>query len=841
MRISALRPTVGALPRLARHVLAILGILALVPATAAAQTLRGVVVDQGDVPVPGVVLQLLDSAAHTVARALTNEHGEYRLAAPRAGTYRVTTLRIGYRPATSPAVALLMGGQATQRIVLDGVRVSLDTMRTESANVCRAFTDSGAATYRVWEQARAALTATQLTAGTGTADRSILATTVAYERTLDPDGRRVRKQESTVRSDYVTQPWRELPTEALHRDGYVVIDRDGATLYYAPGLDMLLSPTFIEDHCFRITSDKARFGIAFEPAPTRRGVPEIKGTLWIDRASSELRSLEFRYVSLASSRQEENAGGEVGFARLRNGGWAISAWNIRMPVMEQRVASQSFGGISERVLELHVTGGDLALARRGDDTLWMHAPLAFHGTVVDSASGDALSSARVSLAGTHIETTADARGRFTLSGALPGEYAVQVRTASLDSARAVHQSVLMFADTSVALTIRVPTAAQIAAAFCGIARRDLPGVVIGNATTVGDTAPPRNVPVYVEWTDIVVRENGGTDRLSRSMETRTDAHGAFRFCGVPRETRLVLTSASSGPSAPVEVRIPADARFARVDLQIDPRPSTTGLAVFSGVVIDSTQKPIVAAEVSITDLSKTVMTDERGAFRIAEVSPGAHRVMVRHLGFGAYDGDVTFAANAAMDRRFVLSKVTSLDSVVTTAKTIDPVMREFEENMKVGLGHFLLRADLAKVENLSTAAVLTQVSGVRLISGRSNQGWIVGKRGFNCLPGDGNCLKAHAGMIYVPQGFEKFQGMEIACYAQVYLDGQRMNPGSPADPFDVNTIPVAQIEAIEVLFGSVRGSGEIQQSEFDVRRVDHSHTSVLSSTSRPQLQDLSSS
>jgi len=41
------------------------------------------------------------------------------------------------------------------------------------------------------------------------------------------------------------------------------------------------------------------------------------------------------------------------------------------------------------------------------------------------------------------------------------------------------------------------------------------------------------------------------------------------------------------------------------------------------------------------------------------------------------------------------------------------------------------------------------------------------------------------------------QGITCACYAQVYLDGQNMNPGYPAEPFDVNSIPTHQIEAIE--------------------------------------------
>lgn len=39
--------------------------------------------------------------------------------------------------------------------------------------------------------------------------------------------------------------------------------------------------------------------------------------------------------------------------------------------------------------------------------------------------------------------------------------------------------------------------------------------------------------------------------------------------------------------------------------------------------------------------------------------------------------------------------------------------------------------------------------------------------------------------------------MVCACYAQVYLDSQLMNPGQPTEPFDVNTLSADQLEAIE--------------------------------------------
>ena len=110
-------------PRSPGGVLWRLAVPLLCPALAGAQSVRGVVVDQGDIPVPGVVVQLLDSASHSAARALSNDRGEFRLAAPAAGTYRVTTLRIGYSPLTTPAFTLGRTDDVSKRLVLSGVRV----------------------------------------------------------------------------------------------------------------------------------------------------------------------------------------------------------------------------------------------------------------------------------------------------------------------------------------------------------------------------------------------------------------------------------------------------------------------------------------------------------------------------------------------------------------------------------------------------------------------------------------------------------------------------------------------------------------------------------------------
>jgi len=776
------------------------------PGTADAQSVSGVVVDGSNTPVPGVVVSLVDVAnTLAAARALTNERGEYRLTTARAGTYRLQTLRIGFRPVSSEPLALGSGETATRRLMVTGVPFALAAVRVEGRSSCRALGDA-AATFAVWAQARAALTATELTAG----ERAVMATTVTYERTLDSLGRRVVDETADVRSAYVTQPWRSLSPAEVRQSGYVGIDRDGWTAYSAPGLDVLLSSTFVEDHCFRLTTgaDPGQIGVAFEPTRERRrrGLAEVRGTLWLDRASSELRRLEFGYVNLLPE-QEAIAGGELAFVRLATGAWAISRWSVRMPALEEGFRAARALRANVRVTAVKVAGGELALAMRGADTLWARAPLVIAGTVVDSASAAPVADARVRL-GTPagpvgFESVTDPGGRFTVPDVLPGRYTVDVRTPSLDSVNVVHEVPLTVIHADSAVRLRVPTGGQVLAALCGRQRLAAPGIVVGTLSTRGDLSLPSGVKLVVEWTEESPRAAGDTatapaaaagdslptgrppvERQTRWVETRADARGVFRLCGVPLDTPLaVRAEADSLGAEPVSVRI-TRGRTARAVLVLDRAVSRA--AVFTGLVLaDTNRRPIAGAEIVMPELTKAVLTNDAGAFRVSEVPPGRYRVQVRRLGFGPLDTTITFAASQTVERRIYLRRVVTLDSVSVVAERV--VIRSFEEHRNIGLGHFFTREELAKQEGRTLSAVLGQTLGIRMAQGRGNYAWITSSRGVRSLSGG-----------IAPDEADRHRGARTGCYAQVYVDRQIVYRARDGEPlFNVNSISPGQIEAIE--------------------------------------------
>lgn len=207
-----------------RQLLVCLALLVCSQSRGGAQSVRGTVSDQSGSAIPGVVVLLVDHEGRTVARALTNERGEYQLAAGNAGLYRVRTMRIGFRPLSSTPIALRTGIEDTHAVVVTSQPFILDTVRASGRSACLPVSsDSSSTAFELWEQVRAALIATDLTARA----RTIVATTVGYDRTFGPRQTRVGHQVSDVRTDFVQQPWRSRAPDSLRKFGYILSDQSG--------------------------------------------------------------------------------------------------------------------------------------------------------------------------------------------------------------------------------------------------------------------------------------------------------------------------------------------------------------------------------------------------------------------------------------------------------------------------------------------------------------------------------------------------------------------------------------------------------------------------------------
>ncbi|MDQ8164527.1 MAG: carboxypeptidase regulatory-like domain-containing protein [Gemmatimonadota bacterium] len=771
----------------------LLALIALaMPLGVAAQSVRGVVTDAGGVPVPGVLVQLVSGDTGVVARALTDARGHYLLAGAAASTYRVRTLRIGFRPEFSAPLTLEIGREVAQAIRLSALPARLDTVRVGGRNACgRAATGPAAeAVATIWEQVRAAISATELS---GT-QRSVVTASLDFDRLLDEAGWRVLRQRTSVRTDGPPQPWAAPPPSSLHAFGYITAGAD-STSYRAPGLDMLASTTFIDDHCFRLANgrDQATIGVVFEPTDDRRNLPEIRGTVFVDRASSELRGMEFRYVYRESPDLVDGARGSMDFARFSNGTWAISRWEIRMPIREIRSGAAGpraarTDGASTRVVTtgVRVTGGELALAMSRGDTLFAKPPVTVRGEVRDSASGRGIGGAQLSLQGTALSTETDADGRFALTNVLPGEYALEIRTPGLDSIGTADQRDLTVTDGKEVVRYRVPSVRQVVDAMCGAAYagRGIPGIVSGSVATLDDSAPPAGTALTLEWTDPATR-------VLRSASAATDAAGNFLVCGAPVGVGLVLrASADSLKATPVAIALAPEKPAEVVRLTLDRRAAPTG-TVAGVVVSDSGRAVVIDAEVILPDAARSARSDSSGAFLLRDVPIGEHRVMVRRPGYGPLDAMLSVRANEVVNRRMVLARVTVLNEVVIAAGPRP--LPEFEANRKLGLGVFMTRDFLATQEGRRLATVFGAVPGVRVWN---NSG---GKRG-EFIASSRICKPA---ITYGPGG--AIEQKCTPCFADVFVDGHHMT--RRGDRFDVNSIEPADIEAIEYYRGASESPG----------------------------------
>jgi hypothetical protein len=352
-----------------RHVAAAVLFTFLLPAGVHAQVVRGDVVDAGTrQPLYGAIITLLDTAGHRVGGAITNDSGRFTVTAPTPGRYRLRANRIGFQSTTSGSFALAAGQTLDQRLVASVVPVMLSSIEVTGKERCTVRPEEGHAAFLVWNEVRKALTATALT----NEQRQLNVRIRSFDRDVDPQSGRVMNARSTERAGVSSKPFVALPAAELDRKGYAQL-ADSASMYYAPDANVLLSDVFTAHHCFRVERSRTKpdslLGLAFEPA-RHREVPDVKGVLWVSKATGELRTLEFLYTGLPAEIPRDRFGGDITFRRLATGAWIIDHWILRMPVMAitQHIR---MGGVapsyrSSTLVRVHETGGRVLAASTRD-------------------------------------------------------------------------------------------------------------------------------------------------------------------------------------------------------------------------------------------------------------------------------------------------------------------------------------------------------------------------------------------------------------------------------------------------------------------------------------------
>ena len=314
-----------------RHLLSCLALIQGVPLEA--QMVQGRVLDEESRRgTPGAVVLLLDSGGQQRQAVLTSEEGLFRFTVPRPDQYSLRAEMIGRRSVETELFHAVAGEASRHDLVLPASPIRLAGLEVSGETRCRGDLESARSVYLVWSEVAKALRATEVTSGAPSRQFRI----AEYDR-------RRAKNSLEVVEEFVSEsdvngapaPFVSLPPSDLADRGYIREER-GGTWIYGPSTEALLSPEFQETHCLsleRSRSQPGTIGIGFEPVPGRT-VPDIRGVLWVDEQSAELRTLEFQFDNVPETLMRGDYEGAAEFRRLDAGDWIIKRWWLRSPDLD---------------------------------------------------------------------------------------------------------------------------------------------------------------------------------------------------------------------------------------------------------------------------------------------------------------------------------------------------------------------------------------------------------------------------------------------------------------------------------------------------------------------------
>ena len=570
------------------------GVAASWPIIGHAQVVRGVVVDEGSGrALPGIVVVLLDSEGKRLAGVLADDAGRYAIRIATPGSYGIRAERVGYRADTPTAVKLGAGETVELRLVTRPIPVMLSAVRVTGTTACVARASDGQEVSAVWDEARKALYATDLTQR----NELFTAKVSRFERTLDARDAKVINYNVKQTNGVTRNPFVSLPAAQLSAGGFVR-QVGSETIYYGPDAGVLLSDEFLGDHCFKLREAGGRrsamIGIEFEPARGRT-MSEIAGTLWLDRKTAELRDLEYEYRGLPNlplSVKSEDFGGRVEFQRMPTGAWIVQRWVIRMPILVDKgpLAARSEGvipgGVSTRpervqLAAIREEGGEVVeTVARGERRESATEASTVRGIVFDSTRMEPLPNARVFFDGTQFSAQTDAGGRFAIERVPPGTYSLGVMHSRFDSLqlRPPTATVVMRAGEATTAELAAPSNATIFARDCAPEDRRDPMTALRGYVRDGATgAPAIDARVTVTWNRLVSTAAQSVPVVQEQAGTRTDSAGRFAFCGLPAGVRLTARAATEERRSSPQVILLPENQIAVAEIVVGTQPVVASL------------------------------------------------------------------------------------------------------------------------------------------------------------------------------------------------------------------------------------------------------------------------
>ncbi|HUG40828.1 MAG TPA: TonB-dependent receptor [Longimicrobiales bacterium] len=792
--MSAFRPllrtlTVGAL-----------ALLTVAPATA--QAVRGEVVEEATGrPLWGAFVVLVDDAGVRHEGVLTDSTGGFAIRAAKPGRYRLVAELIGYAGGESPPFELTAGPAVEQRLEVPVQAVDLTGISVSTRARCRARPGTGPETAALWEEARKALQV----AWWGEEQKALRMRIMQYARELSPNAHSVREASQRSRVGYYSSsPYVSRPAEELERLGYIreVEGEAGKFDYFGPDAAVLLSETFLGSHCFSVVAGPEEepdlVGLAFEPV-RGRDLPDVKGVLWVDRASAELRRLDFEYTSLPfRGVTTRHAGGRVEYERLANGVWIVKRWRVRMPLVAMKPQPAYRSGMAAlEIVALNEAGAEVQTVTDQQGVVLAEAAGGtVYGVVWDSIRGEPLAEAVVKLG--DLETTTGQDGAYRFTDMPSGSYTVSFAHPGLDALGVELESRWVSVDggTATRLPLGLPGPAALAAALCG---DDGGALVYGTVTDESATWPVADALVRVE-----------AAALASPRTVTADTAGVFRACipagGIVRLAAfrpgaalgMVATPGAAAGGASLELR---PGTVQRQDLAVKAgaaRVTATWTNEIRGKVLSRDGRaPIVGATVTLAAAGgeplTSAITDEDGVFRVAHPGYGeAFSLRAEHLGYATAGGPVRFTQRDELALELLLApQAIAMEPIVVVERRLDYLADTgYYLRKDRGLGRFIEAETLERYRPTLLTDIFRRTPGVKVLG--NGMGADIEMVGAKRAAGWGEDPLN-------PRGGSGTGGLQ--CAPSVYVDGALIRPGGhPGRTYESFNGLVAPelIQAIEV-------------------------------------------
>ncbi len=678
-------------------------------------------------PIAGVVVALLDSASHTIARTISSADGQYRLIG-NGSAVSVRALRIGFRPIDHVLATTAVDASIAVDLDMATLPMLLDTVAVQSQSRCPARAD-GQTAFALWNAARSALLASVVAREANPSNLRVLLFDRGYQ------GRTERIQQLFV-ADTVFTAAQAMVSVRSGADYQTLgfMDSDSTQLhqkFYLPVAEVLLDSSFVEGHCLSVRNDPAHHaddvGLAFAPAPRKDSLVDVEGVIWISRNNPELRSLEFTYTQMPSNEAQAKPGGTLEFRTLPNGVVMPTRWYAHIPELARvpvRLGSRVVG-TARSMVATHDIGGELAEASWPDGSVWRDTLGAVRGQVVIEGTGQPIPNAFVHLLGTTFRTNADSAGNFSFPTTIRGPYRVEAVDTAFTALGVVPRAtteVTVGSQGFASARVEIQSRAKSVKEACAASMKESGAATGGDYVLVGrvnlkNGAPARDASVNVQWPN----SSAASKDLVRGS-ARTDSLGRFEFCGVPVGIDLRLNAARDSLVSP-EVHITLDTArhlaqaaltLTRLDLANLPAYRTRHIVVTDAFAFT----PLSDVEiVDALDGALIGKTDTRGSMTLAAIPEGRTFVRLRKLGYEQHIEIINIERGEIREVRALLRNVQQLATVkVTAAAAVSRLALNdgFEDRVKVGIGHFLFPKDFDRERDRSISLLVTRM-GIHLV------------------------------------------------------------------------------------------------------------------------------